>query len=210
MQVEDLVIGAFAAEDFVDALYHTFDFKRHLQPSKAVEKNVIKDGRGRPVTANYTIEGSHVARIDFTFTTTSDNLLTYREEVLRYALSDGGYSGGILIKVKTYDHTDPVDMELVIKEREHARASMVTELKGFIIGALQQALGYDLDQSIVAGVLFWDDHVENINKFIEFGAPAWLQALLATDLQATPHSWLAVPIDSNGTTIRDYLVSRLV
>ena len=185
------------------------DFKRHLRKDIALTKKVKKIPNGRPEWAKYYWNGDLIAEIEFIFDTSAGNLMTRRREYLYYYRGNGEKSYPILIKDKTYDMSDLHDGNLVVMERVQARESIVSEIKAFLSGVLMQALQQPLDQVVIAIKPFWDSFKLDRDDFIELATTDWRDALLAIDLTTTPYTFLAIPIDQNGTTVRDYIVSRL-
>lgn len=204
---ENYKIYSLLDNTYTSNAINTIDFKRHLKPTISLDKVVLKDASGRPSTTEYYYNSDLIAIIYFTFTMDADNLLTGRSETLHYIMLDSTEGEPILIKSKTYNLMNAADLEEIVNERVRARSSIVAGLKGFISGVIQQ-YGYTQAQSLDMGVGLWDLHTLEISNFLEFGTELWKTELIALDTSTT-YSWLELPIDGNGTTIRDYLVSRL-
>ena len=82
-------------------------------------------------------------------------------------------------------------------------------MNSFLSGVLMQGLGMNMDQVIATINPFWDFYKNEREDFIDLGATTWLASMQAIDLQTTPYTWMAIPIDQNGTTVKDYIVARL-
>jgi len=136
-------------------------------------------------------------------------LITKRTEKLVYISNTGEESPEIIIKQKIYDHANLVDGELAMKEREQARKSVIQSLKTFLGGVLMQALQIPMDQVILTIKPFVDEYQSGMDGFVEYGYSNFKDDLLAIDLTNTNYTWLAIPINANGTTVRDYMVYQL-
>lgn len=204
---ENYLIYPLIDDTFTSNNINTIDFKRHLKANEALVKKVVKDLSGRPVKAEYFHGDTLMAVIHFTFTVDTNNLLRGRTETLHYIDLNNLEGPPIKIKSKTYDVNDPADLEDIVNERVMARKSIVSTLKGTLSGILQMA-GYTQSQSLSLGAALWDAQGSLINNFIEFGTEGWRNELINMSLVA-PFEWLAIPVDQNGTTIRDFIVARL-
>jgi hypothetical protein len=195
--------------EFLGFPLENIDFARHLKKDIALNKKVFKDNNGRPTRSEYYNDNDLVAEIEFIFTLTSSNLVQRRQEYLRYYRDNGTKSDSILIKDRIYDFTNLVDGELAVQERIDSRHSIVASMKAFLSNILMQALIIDMDQAVITIKPFWDEYHDDIDSFVELGVYNWRDGLIAIDLASTPYTWLAVPVDGEGTTIRDYMVARI-
>lgn len=184
------------------------DFKRHLPADVALVKTVTMMPDGRPEKSEYTWNDTLYAEIRFAFQT-ANYLLTDRKEYLYYLREDGTYSDPILIKHKPYDLSKAKDGSDAIDERISARGQIVSSMKAVLSGIIMQAMNQNMDQVIVTISAFWDDSYTARKKFIEFGTDEWKQFIANIDLANTPYPYFAIPIDANGTTVKDYMLGRL-
>lgn len=184
------------------------DFKRHLLATAALNKVSSKDTTGRPTSSEYYYNGALQAVVYFTFTQDSNNLLSSRTETLHYILNDGTEGLPIVIKSRTYNPSNSVDLELIVEERISARKAIISGMKGFILGVLMQ-YGHTQPDALAKGAEIWNAYEVDISNFTEFGTEVWKDKLTALDITTGPFTWLAYEIDANGTTLRDDTVSRL-
>lgn len=201
-------ILALVNEEFKGIPIENIDFARHMGGAKALNKKTTMSLNGRPEKAEYYDGADLISEIQFEFTANADNLVTDRKEWLYQYRDDGTKSDAILIKHKIYDHTDIADGAFVMKERVDSRTSIIDAVKA-TVSAVLMAGGLTLDQVIATITPFWDETQVDREHFIEFGSQDWKNTLAAVDLNTTPHTYLAAVIDGNGTTVRDYMVSRL-
>jgi hypothetical protein len=223
-RIIDLING-----DFVTYPIENIDFVRHVKSGISLEKKVKMLNNGRPEKALYYYESELIAEIQFVFTTTPENLMIKREEVLYYYRKNDTKSNPILIKSKTFDLTDPYEGAKVLKERIDARVIIVENLKAFLSGVIMQATGQSLVPVINMIKPFWDECKTIREDFIELGVHDWKSYLLNIDISTTPYTFLAIPIsqpaapiyDEDGEvinqadvdkpliTVRDYLVNKI-
>ena len=194
---------------FKDRPLNMIDFKRHLKSDVALNKLITKAHGGRPDKSEYYNGNELIAVIRFEFSVNSSNLVTERKEWLRYITKTEEDGPEILIKRKVYDHTNLVDGELAMKEREMARKSVIQSLKTFLGGVLMQALQIPMSQVLMIIHPFVDEFKPGMDGFVEYGYGDFKDALLALDLSTTDYTWLSIPIDATGTTVRDYMVYQV-
>lgn len=194
--------------DFKGLPLENIDFKHHAKRDIALNKHVVMLPNGRPDKSEYFYNGDLVAEIRFSFQD-QNYLMTEKKLHLYYVREDGTYSEPILIKHKIYDHTDLKDGSDAVKERIDAREEIVAGMKAFLSGVLMQALNQTIDQVIITITPFWDETKANRDKFIEFGTDEWKNQITVIDLGSTPHTYLAIPINQEGTTVKDYLIGSL-
>ena len=194
--------------DFRGFPIENIDFKRHLRKDIALNKKVTMLPNGRPDKSQYYNGEDLICEIRFSFET-ENYLVTDRKEHLHQVREDGSYSEGFLIKHKIYDLTDLKDGSDAVQERIDARQEIVSSMKSFLSGVIMQALGQTIDQVIVTITPFWDETKVDRDKFIEFGTDEWKGDIANIDLATTAHTYLAIPIDQNGTTVKDYMIGRL-
>lgn len=207
--VRDYKINSIISPEYEGFDIQTIDFKRHLQPSIALEKVIEKGSNGRPIKAEYFYSGAKYAEIQFTFTTDTDNLLLTRKESLYYVLPDDSLGLEIVIKNKTYDHSIAGDGEIVVKERIQTRQAIVDSSKLTVVDTLENNLSYSMAQVLAEIKPFWDDYQQERWDFIELGASDWKDAVAAIDLGTTSYTWLNEVIPNTSTNLRDYIVSQL-
>lgn len=207
-------IEHYRINNLIDSIYegnpvNTIDFKRHLRADIALDKKVYKAHGGRPLKSEYYYNNELVALIKFEFTTNSSNFVTQRIEKLHYITITDSESPEIIIKKKTYSMNNLVDAELMMKEREASRKSVIQSLKVFLGGVLMQALQMPMDQVTLIIEPFVTEYKDEMDGFVEYGYSHFKDELLAIDLQNTNYTWLSIPVDANGTTVRDYMVYQL-
>lgn len=205
-------ITSYINEEFLSHHIENIDFVRHARADIAFNKVVTKGIDGRPIKAEYFADnGDIVAEIIFDFVTTQDNILVSRKEWLYYYKENGQKSDSILLKKKIFDPiSNPTDAELVVSERVKSREAIVSGINGFLSGVLAQALQITIPEVIVTIQPFWQQYEKERLLFIDFGLPNWGNALQIINLATTTHTWLGIVVDANGTTVRDYIVSRVV
>lgn len=198
-------------EDFKYLPIENIDFVRHVKADIALNKVVTKGIDGRPIKSEYFYGDIIHAEIVFSFEATDDNILISRKETLFYYKENGQKSPAILIKSKTFDPiSNPTDAELVVAERVNSRQAIVSGINGFLSGVLANALGITIPEVIVTIQPFWQEYEKDRLSFIDFGLPDWGNKLQLINLNSTVHTWLGIPVDNNGTTVRDYIVSRVL
>ena len=206
--VKDYKVYNYVLPAYTDVDIEEVDFKRSLMANICLNKSVYKDSTGRPTYSQYSYQGELIAKIYFVFNTDQNNLILSRSEVLKYILMDGSEGKSIIINSKVYDQNNMADVELIVEERIKARKSIISGCKGFISGVLQANAGMTQSQSLEAGASLWSNFSNDIDGFVEFGTEDWRSSLISLDI-SVDYTWLSTPVDMNGTTIRDYLVSRL-
>ena len=207
-------INDYKIKDLVDGFYddlpvNILDFKTCLKSDVSLDKTITMFDNGRPAKNQYFHNDILYAEIRFVFSDVN-SLLTQRIEELYYIKNDGvTFSPKIVIKNRTYDHTDLTDGAIVVQERIDARNQIVASMKAFLSGVLMQALGQSMAQVVTTITPFWDETQADREHFIDLGTDAWQDALKAIDLTTTAYTYLSIPIDGNGTTARDYMAARL-
>jgi len=184
------------------------DFKRHTKPEIALRKKTTIAPNGRPQKNSYYYNDELVATLTFEFTD-ENSLMKTRKEIINYIKNDGSNGPDIVIKDKVYDHTDPDEGAECIDERIKSRKKIVGAMKAFLSGVIMQALQAPLPQVISVITPFWDDCYKERELFIEFGTSDWSTYLMGIDVQNTTYTYLSIPINAQGVTVRDYMVSRL-
>lgn len=212
LDTEEYAVYPLLNQYFEDYPIDAIDFARHLKAQVALNKKVVKDETGRPVTATYDLEGLKIAEIRFDFTIAPNGLIVRKKLWLKYALKNGSFADNfeeILIKDKKYDLTDSVDLEYVVTERENARRSIMASMKGVVLGVIALANnGMPSDQVVTLIQPFWDAFAMERDDFIELGAPNFKDGVELIDLASTPHTWLNIPMPQGGV-VRDYIVHTL-
>ncbi len=195
---------------FDDSPVSIVDFTLHLKPQITLEKKITKDIAGRPVISEYFYDDEKIADIHFEISVDPNTKLMYRrKEILHYVKYDGTDSPNIIIKDRMYDFTNLDDLELVMAERETARVSILSRLKAFSLGVIQQYNPTSDSDAVVLMVRgLWNETASERDNFIELGDNSLRDYFAAIDLGTTPHTWLGYDI-GGGVTIRDYYVSRL-
>lgn len=204
-RVSDLVSASFD-----DYPINSVDFTLHLKPDVVLTKKVVKSASGRPTVAEYRYQDELICKITFIFEVDpSTALVSRRKEVLNYLKKDGGLSPDVLLKDKTFNFSDPSDLEVAMREREDGRHSVLSQLKGMTIGVIQ-AYNPQMSSMDVVNLVrdFWDDTATERDDFIELGDNSFRDFIVAIDLSNTPYSWLAYQIQPN-VTIKDYYVQSL-
>lgn len=208
--LDDFKIQDLVDEIFDDQPANLIDFKRHLQADKALNKIPYFNLNGRPSYAEYYYNDVLYAKRLFEFIVDpSTDLIQQRIEKLIYIKRDDSEGPEIVIKNKTYDLQVEGDRKAVKKERNDARSSIIDDIEMVIAGVLEVALSINLDDTIVLIEPFWGEYSNDIYKFINLGSETFKDALAAIDLNTTSYTWLSIPVDQQGTTVRDYMVSRL-
>jgi len=184
------------------------DFKRHTRPEIALRKKTQIAPNGRPLKNDYYFNDELVATLTFEFTD-QNSLMKTRKETINYIKNDGSSGPDILIKDKIYDHTDPDEGAECIDERIKSRKKIVGAMKAFLSGVIVQALQKPLPEVIGIITPFWDDCYKERDSFVEFGTSDWSQYLMGIDVANTAYTYLGIPINAEGVTVRDYMVSRL-
>lgn len=210
-------------EDFAGFPLENVDFARHLKASIALDKEPVKGPDGRPVTSDYyydfggDIGRKLVAQIAFDFSVTPDNLVYRKKELLVYYRYNG-----------TTDHEEILKSDLqinfnnlahgdwVIQERIGARQSIVKEMNYFLLGVMKQATGLSTDDILPIVKPYFDDHKKEKDNFEEYGMIDWKNKLENLDitkytvpLGGNDIPWMAFPINAQGVTIQQYMISRL-
>ena len=222
---DELILAPLLDVKFRKLNYNSIDFKRHLLPTVALNKKVLKRTDGAPHKSEYYVKGVHlntdknstylddedvlVAEIEFGYILGEDDKLQRRRtEYLRYRRADK-WTGDIIIKDKVFDLSDLNDFAIVIEEREQGRKSLISEIKSMLLGVLSATNPTLSTKEVIAlGLPFFVFYKDAINAFTEMGDDTFRDALTATDLGTTPYSWLGVPI-APSVTLRDYMVAKL-
>ena len=202
-------INSALREDFQDVSDITsIDFKRDTKPEIALAKTPIDLPNGRPSKNQYYHDGELVAELRFEFTD-ENSLMKTRKEVINYVKNDGTMGPDIVIKNRVYNHQNPSDGAECIAERTKSRTKIVGALKAFLSGVIMQATGQTVAQVIQTITPFWDDCQKERESFIEFGTGDWSTYLVGIDVANSAYTYLGIPINAQGVTVRDYMVSRL-
>lgn len=193
-----------------DANVNLIDFTLHLKPEVTLHKKLVKDASGRPIIASYFYGETLICNICFDFEVdTNSSLISRRTETLHYITTEGEESPDILIKDKVFDFSDLNDLEVAMQERESARKSILSKLKGTTIGVIQMYIpSLSSDEVVVLVKDFWNDTINTRSDFIELGDNTFRDFLVAIDLPTTEYTWLSYQIQA-GVTLRDYYVSIL-
>ena len=195
-------------KEFLSYPVNKIDFTIHLKEGIVWEKSLYNKPNGRPDKAVYSYDGIPMAEISWTFYDASGGLFYQREQYLAYYNSNGTLGNKFLIKKKIINFTVPNQLAESINERVQARGSIVDEIKAVCSGALQVALQLSLEQVVNMIKPFWDSTRQDRENFIELASTDWMNYIATIDTSAE-YTWLATPVDANGTTCKDYMLYRL-
>ena len=203
----------YLVTELVDDQYNALplqkiDFTLHLKPEIILTKSLVKAPNGRPSKAEYFYEGSKICEITWTFYDVPGGLFYKKEVYLSYVDSKGGLMTPFLIKRKEIDFTVANQLAESIQERVDARGAIVDEIKAVCSGSLQVALSLNLEQVVNLIQPFWNSYETQRKNFIELASRDWMN-LIAGLSTTGEYSWLATPVDANGTTCQQYMLYRL-
>jgi len=205
----------YKISSLVDNMYNDFpcnmiDFKRHLQPDKALNKKITMGAEGRPIKSEYFNGSDKVAIIYFTFQEDANSgLVTDRKEELVYIKNDDTEGPRILIKHKIYDLTTVGDGVLAMEERVMGRTTIINEMKATILAILQtNNPTFTTIQCIGLVKPFWDENDQELRDFIDLGTSGFKDAVVAVDLNTTSYTWLSY-LAAPGVTTKDYIIGKL-
>lgn len=213
---DDLLIEEVLENQFKKYKFNAVDFKRHLKPPNALDKRTYKRTDGRPEKAEYFIVRDDetevlVATVYFYFIINPEGVVTRRTEHLKYKRKNGNETDPIVIKNKVYNLLNKEDFTLAIEESEKGRKHIISEIKGVLLGRLTEENPTLTPKQVKAlGKPFFNEQKTNIENFIELADEDFRDAVLAIDLNTTPHDWLSVEVvPSSGVTLKDYMVATL-
>jgi len=208
----DLKIAPFLTPELLGAPYNVVVFNQHLRPPFATRKVVTWTDYGRPLKAEYSIDGEKVAERRFIFRNQSESnpLLARRTDALYYVKKDGTLTHPpIVVEDSPYDLSSAGDISAVVGERVRTRKNITQKLNGEVLGVLMAHYQEADPAAIIETVAPFNNETRDLQAdFIELGAEGYRQHLEEVDLGATAHEWLSVPV-SPGITVRDYMVGTL-
>lgn len=193
--------------EFAGLPIHKIDFTIHLKKGIILSKLITKKPNGRPDTAEYTYNNKKIARIRWVFIDASGGLFWKRSEYLAHYNEDETLGEEFLINEVVIDFSIPNQLERSIDERIKARSSIVGEIKAVCSGALTVALQKSMEEVVTMIKPFWDTYKTDRDNFIELATPEWKEGISQASIETYP--WLNSPVDSNGTTCRQYMLFRL-
>ncbi len=148
-------------------------------------------------------DGSHIysnpiVEETFDYTRTAVGFVTHRTQTISWYLEDDTLSPETKTRVKYYSAQE------AIGEGKRRRGNIISRLTMVVFGLLK-ATTTDSDSNIImTGQALVDGYATDINAFIMSGS----NGILATVTNDT-RSWMNNPVDTNGTTIRDVILSEL-
>jgi len=180
------------------------DFRRHLLPDIALQKDVTFDQiTMRPTLAEYSYNGQLLVKIKWTFEVDSANLMTRRIQEICYIKMDGTEGPWFIKEDQSFDINRQDQRNEMVRERETSRSALINDVKIVVLGMLQQTRPtenpYTLGGSLIS------THSSSIDAFIQTGAATFKEAITSD----TTLGFLDDVIAPNGTTIRMYILSRL-
>lgn len=206
MEINEFKLIDIVADHKDDAPYYSVDFRRDLQPDKALSKTVTFALNGRPELATYTYNGVVMAKLRWTFVNGTDSyFMENRKEEISYTLLDGTDGPWFLVKDQHYDLSDTSHRDIVLDERVRGRKFILNDIKGIVMGALKQIYSNKTEDEITEmGGSFWELHSSTLSTFVDTGSKLIVTAI-ATDNTTT---WLQDFI-APGVTIGMYMQGRL-
>ena len=182
------------------------DFKTMLAANIALNKETIDREDTRPLQNNYYYGGELIAIIKFTFTMDNADAIIYRKEELFYIDKNENESSPILIKEWTFNPDIQKHHFIRLEEREQKRKNVITAMKAFLAGVLMAAEGMTTEAEAAARVRpLWEKTHTMRTDYIELGTSEYIDFITNT----TDYDYLDYPVDENGTTARQYMISRL-
>ena len=210
--VYDYKISDLLEKEFDVFTISSVDFTQHLKGEFALDKRLERDTDFRPLHAIYSDLGVDYARIRFEFTFHPEmGLMVDRKEWLAYYKTDDSLGTEFLISHRTFDLTNSEEFQQSTDEAIKLREDIVGHIKTTISGVVQ-ALNptFSIQEIINATDPFFQEYTDERLAFISIGSETYKNALANIDLQSTPHTYLAVPLDPVNAptfTLRDYIVS---
>lgn len=204
LDIENYKISQYVDPQYDDLPCHLIDFKRHLIPTVALSKRVsIDEVSMRPIQAVYSYAGEDLVKLKWTFSVDAMNLMTHRKREICYVLNDGTYGDWFCIEDQSFDMNLPHQRNQVIAERETSRHALINDIKTVLLGILQ--VTQPTENPIELGGQMIKEYSSEIDSFVQTGSDQFKTAVI-NDIT---FAWLNDIIDSNGTTIRMYILSRL-
>ena len=216
LEIENFKLFPYIDREYRSIAINNIDFKRDLKKEVSVSKRPTYRPDGRPEKSVYSINGEDMCCIVFEFhfdtLPNGQQFLANRKELLYFHDLDDNL---VLAKVKSDNHFDPFDIADGIKidqDRIRARSIIVSEIKVFISGALQQAL--QIPNKDVADLVapMWRETLALREDFIELGTSGFEDWLNDENRDYTDptFSWLVIPLDpATGFNLRQFILQRL-
>jgi hypothetical protein len=204
LDISEYKIGAYVDEQYDDLPCHLVDFRRHLKPTIALQKDVtINQSDMRPIEAVYSYLGVEVAKLRWTFSVDANNLMTHRKQEICYILNDGTDGDWFIKEDQAFDINRQDHRNLVVSERETSRHSLINDIKIVVIGMLQSTRPAENPYELGGALI--QLHSSSIDAYTQTGSSDFADAITNDSITV----WLDDVIDGQGTTIRDYVLSRL-
>lgn len=140
-----------------------------------------------------------ITQAEFDYTRDDTGFALYRVATRKWYLDNGTLGPHEKVQIKYYTHGGS------IKEGKRRRNNIIDDMLLTCLGLIIATTGASREEALDLGRDLLKEYQTDKSAFIDEAHRALINSI-ATD---TNHAWLDNPIDSNGTTIRDYILSNL-